>query len=213
MLLVKKLTQTRKELAALTLSGPREDTKGHHLDVLHELENKVDMLQLKLGDASKRFRRSVSKLTTKEIIANLPPDAALVDYLVYKVDGESQLMAAVVTVDDGEPNYSLVTFENNMEAIHVAIRDYRTIIQDEDADDDELLEIGMQTYDMVWKPLNEALAERTVVYLVPDGMLNILPFNALVDEDEEYLAKSLDLHILTSSRDLIPIDVPAATGG
>ncbi|MBF0357061.1 MAG: CHAT domain-containing protein [Magnetococcales bacterium] len=208
-----ELTQARKKLAALTLSGPRDDSKGHHLEALHELENKVDMLQLKLGDASKRFRRSVSKLTTEDIVANLPADAALVDYLVYKVDGKSQLMAAVMTIDDGEPNFSLVTFENDMEAIHLAIRDYRTIIQDEDADDDELLEVGMQTYDMVWKPLNEALADRTEVYLVPDGMLNILPFNALVDGDEEYLAKSLDLHMLTSSRDLIPIDTPAATGG
>ncbi|MBF0380071.1 MAG: tetratricopeptide repeat protein [Magnetococcales bacterium] len=209
----KQLTATRKELASLTLSGPREETKGRHLEVLHELENKVDMLQLKLGDASKRFRRSVSKLTTNEIVANLPEEAALVDYLVYKVEGESRLMAAVVTIDDGEPNYSLVAFEDNMEAIHLAIRDYRTIIQDEDADDDELLEVGMQAYDMVWKPLNDALGERNVVYLVPDGMLNILPFNALVNEDEEYLAKSLDLHILTSSRDLIPIDVPKADGG
>ena len=209
----KQLTQTRKELAALTLSGPNEATKGRHLEALHELENKVDMLQLRLGDASKRFRRSVSKITTEDILANLPEGAALVDYLVYKVGDESRLMAAVLTVEDDEPVYSLVTFEDNMDSIHTAIKDYRTIIQDEDADDDELQEIGMNAYTMVWEPLNEALGDRTVVYLVPDGMLNILPFNALVDADETYLATSLDLHILTSSRDLIPIDVPAATGG
>ncbi|MBF0454561.1 MAG: tetratricopeptide repeat protein [Magnetococcales bacterium] len=208
-----ELTRTRKKLAALTLSGPTDETKRNHLETLHDLENQVDMLQLRLGDASKRFRRSVSKLTADDLLRYLPEEAALVDYLVFKDGKQSRLLAAVVTLEEGEPQYSLVNFDASMKKIHTAIREYRTIIQDEDADEDELLEVGMMVYDMVWSPLKEALDGRTKVYLVPDGMLNILPFNALVDDEGAYLAKSLDLHILTSSRDLIPFETPKAAGG
>jgi CHAT domain-containing protein len=42
------------------------------------------------------------------------------------------------------------------------------------------------------------------VYLIPDGLLNILPFAALVDFDDAYLVETLDFHFLTSGRDLLP---------
>jgi CHAT domain-containing protein len=61
-------------------------------------------------------------------------------------------------------------------------------------------------------PLREAVGELDHVYLVPDGILNILPFNALVDEEEEYLIQNLDLQILTSGRDLLPNEYRLAEG-
>ena len=48
------------------------------------------------------------------------------------------------------------------------------------------------------------------MYLVPDGLLNILPFDALVDEDERRLLETLDLRILSSARDLLPNRLPAS---
>ncbi len=49
--------------------------------------------------------------------------------------------------------------------------------------------------------------------MVPDGLLNILPFNAMVNEEENYLLTALDIHTLSSSRDLIPSGLPLAQGG
>ena len=65
----------------------------------------------------------------------------------------------------------------------------------------------------MWEPLNPALKDRTDVYLVPDGTLNILPISALVEKNRKYLIERIDLHILTSSRDLLPSHIPAAKGG
>ena len=45
-----------------------------------------------------------------------------------------------------------------------------------------------------------------------DGLLNIVPFGALMNEDEEYLIQTHDLHLLTSGRDLLLNEYQLAVG-
>ena len=52
----------------------------------------------------------------------------------------------------------------------------------------------------------------TRICSVLDGVLNILPFNALMTLDEEYLIQTTDIHILTSGRDLLPNDYDLVEG-
>ncbi|MBF0271566.1 MAG: tetratricopeptide repeat protein [Magnetococcales bacterium] len=209
----RRLTTARKKLAALTLSGPTPETKENHLRVLHELEETVDKLQLDLGRESKRFRRSTDPLTLEKMVQYLPEDAVLVDFITYAEHGRNRLVAGTVRREKGKPVFALVSYRTDMDEIQKVIVDYRTAIQDEHLDPEDLIKAGQETHEVVWAPLKEALGERKVVYVVPDGLLNILPFNALVDEEGAYLAKTLDLHILTSSRDLVPSEIPAAQGG
>ncbi|MBF0588628.1 MAG: tetratricopeptide repeat protein, partial [Magnetococcales bacterium] len=205
------LTQKRKKLAALTLSGPTEETADRHLEVIHELEEQIDELERKLGHASKRFQRSIADISVGRLVTSLPDEAVLVDFNVFKENDELRLVAGLMRREDGEAIFGLVKYENLAE-IRKMIKKYRELIQDEDADDDEVLEFGMDVYDQIWEPLEAFLGESEEIYLVPDGMLNILPFNALVTPDEEYMVRSVDLHILTSSRDLLPSMLPQAKG-
>ncbi|MBF0311656.1 MAG: CHAT domain-containing protein, partial [Magnetococcales bacterium] len=209
----RRLTATRKQLAALTLSGPTAETKDNHLKVLNELQESVDKLQLDLGRSSQRFRRSVAKVGVDQLVEHLPEDAALVDFLVYAERGRNRLLAGVLRKENGKGVFTMVPFRTDMDEIQKVIVDYRTKIQEENVDEDELIKMGQETHDVVWLPLKQALDGRKVVYVVPDGMLNILPFSALIDEESAYLAKSMDIHILTSSRDLLPSETPSATGG
>ncbi|MBF0341262.1 MAG: CHAT domain-containing protein, partial [Magnetococcales bacterium] len=212
-LIGRRLTAARKRLAALTLSGPTPETKDNHLQVIHELENTVDKLQLDLGRASKRFRRSVDPVTLEKLVEHLPEGTALVDFLVYGEQGRNRLVAGVLRRDKEKPVFTMVPFRTDMDEMQKVIVNYRTVIQEENVEPDDLTKAGQESYDVVWAPLKAALDKVKTVYVVPDGMLNILPFNALIDEDGVYLAKSLDLHMLTSSRDLLPTEIPAAKGG
>ena len=90
--------------------------------------------------------------------------------------------------------------------------EYRTIIQDDLADDDEIIEAGQLAYELVWAPIRESTGELEYVYLIPDGVLNILPFSALMNDDEQYLIQTTDVHILTSGRDLLPNDDKLSLG-
>ncbi|MBT6458479.1 MAG: CHAT domain-containing protein, partial [Planctomycetaceae bacterium] len=197
------LKSVRKELAALTLSGPTPETKGRHAQALYDLEQQVNELQGQLGRASVRYRSSIAQIGVDSLAAALPESTVLVDFLTYEEGDEQKLLAGIAIKEGEEVRYELVRYADRNE-IEAAVLEYREIIQDDQADEDEMLELGQIAYEQVWEPIHEAIGDFGYVYLIPDGVLNILPFNALVDLDDEYLIQSVDLHVLTSGRDLLP---------
>jgi CHAT domain-containing protein len=210
--LTEALADARETLAQLTLGGPGEGDPLAHLAKLRAEEGRIEDLQRALGRASLRYQQTIEAPSVDELAAELPAEgAALVDFLAYRDDeGTRRLLAAVLQRDpDGSLAVQPVTFAP-LDKIEEGIRYYRELIQDEGVGDDELLEEGMFLYEDVWAPVAEYLDPDLPVYLVPDGLLNILPFDALVDEDERYLLETLDLRVLSSARDLLPHRLPAA---
>lgn len=207
------LMTARKELAALTLSGPTEGTAVSFMEKQHDLKERISELEGELGRASVRFRESSSKISLESLEANLPEDSVLVDYLIFRNEEDvSQLQVALMKNEGGEIHYDHYLYED-LNAVNESISLLREIIQDEFVGEDELIEAGMEAYGTVWAPIAERLGELEKIYLVPDGMLNILPFNAMVNDEESYLLSALDIHSISSSRDLIPSDIPVASGG
>ncbi len=209
--LATRLEDARKELAAKTLSGPTAETKGNHVEVLYQLEQKVNEIQGQIGRASVRFRTSIAGSSSDRLTGEMAEDSALVDFLAYEEDGEQKLLAGVITKFGDEVEYHIVNYDDRA-AIEESISYYREMIQDDLVDEDELAEIGIETYIAVWDPLMDTLGDLDYVYLIPDGLLNIVPFGALMNEDEEYLIQTHDLHLLTSGRDLLPNDYQLAAG-
>ena len=207
------LTAARKELAALTLSGPTAETKDTHMVVISELEKQIDTLQMQLGQASRRFKQSVAEIGVDQLVEVLPDDASLVDFLTYR-DSEDirRLQAGILIKEEGQPVYKILTYEDDLEHIQEKIVEYREAVQDEGLDEEDLMELGQELYNLVWAPVAEVFGERTVIYVVPDDMLNILPFNAMVNPDGDYVLKDMDLHIVSTSRDLLPNQIEEATG-
>ncbi|MBQ74629.1 MAG: hypothetical protein CMQ20_06335 [Gammaproteobacteria bacterium] len=206
-----ELEAARKELAAMTLSGPTPETQGRHVAVLYDLEQKVNELQGELGRASVRYRSSIAQIGVDTLAGVMPEGTALVDFLTYEEDGSAKVLAGIVVNEGGEVRYELVQYPDRGE-IENAIIEYRTIIQDDQADEDDLLELGQIAYELVWQPIDDLIGDTEYVYLIPDGTLNILPFNALINFDEEYLIQTHDLHVLTSGRDLLPNEYRLAQG-
>ena len=89
---------------------------------------------------------------------------------------------------------------------------FRETIQDEEAEEDDFLETGADVYKKVWQPLIPYIKNKSSIYIVPDSILHLLPFDALVNENENYLIESRDLKILSSSRDLVVSALPDAQG-
>ncbi|XOV89061.1 MAG: CHAT domain-containing protein [Pseudomonadota bacterium] len=209
--LADELQQSRKQLAALTLSGPTAETQGRHTEMLYDLEQQVNRLQGELGRASVRFRTSISQVSADTLETVLRDNTALVDFVTYDEGDDRKILAGVMRKQDGDVSYELVRYEDRA-AVEASIVDYRTFIQDDLADEDDILETGQIAYEQVWQPLSDALSDLEYIYVVPDGLLNIVPFNALVDEDETYLIQKQDLHILSSGRDLLPSQFKLAKG-
>jgi CHAT domain-containing protein len=206
-----QLTERRKKLAALTLSGPTEETKDRHLEILAELQDQINRLQGELGRASARFRKTVQPIAADQVVAALPDDGVLVDFIQFTAQGKSRLVAATLRKDGGKPVFGVVDY-GDPAPIDAAILKYRKDIQNEELDLDEVLDSGAATYQLIWKPLEAAVAGRSNAYVVPDATLNILPFAALVNKGK-YLIEQVDLHVYTSGRNLLPTALPPAQGG
>lgn len=206
------LTKARKALAALILAGPTPETKDTHLQTIHATEERIALLEGQLGRASVKFRETVARATLDDVVKAMPPGAALVDFLAYKENGRDRLLAAVLINAPKKPQYALVKYDDPA-AINIAVADYRKAIQDEEMDEKEMRAVGRKTFDLVMKPLAKALGKATNLFVVPDGILNILPFSALVNDKDHYLIEDVDLHVVSSVRDLIPSRIAPANGG
>jgi len=200
-----ELMAKKKKLASLTLAGPVESGATGFLLQIEQLENEIEELQGELGRASIRFRTSRQKITPEIIVSRMGAEDIFLDYFIFMnpKQGKYQLVALIAQKDKtGQPLFQKVVFDD-MDLIGKLIENFRSTIQDEDADEDEVKEEGFLLFEKIWQPLIEHFNNKTTIYLIPDGLLNILPFDALVDEDQEYIIQTFDLIILSSGRDLI----------
>ncbi len=53
------------------------------------------------------------------------------------------------------------------------------------------------------KPIRPLLGNTKTILLSPDSQLNLIPFAALIDENNQYLVENYSINYLTTGRDLI----------
>lgn len=63
-------------------------------------------------------------------------------------------------------------------------------------------DLGRRLDDLLMQPLRPILGGATTLYLSPDGILNLLPFAALVDEQDRYLLETFSFNYVSTGRDL-----------
>ncbi|MBF0109672.1 MAG: CHAT domain-containing protein [Magnetococcales bacterium] len=206
-----RLKNLRKKFTALTLSGPTPQTGTRHLSYLNALEEKIERLEGELGRASQKYRQSVAPVGIDDLVAHLPDQSLLVDFIVYHTDDKQMLLAATLRMDEDTPHFQLITYDD-FDGIKTLIAEFRESIQSEELEEDEVKQVGQKLYRQLWGPIAHVAGSLEKVFIVPDGLLNIAPFNALVNEEEEFLLKAVDLYILPSSRDLVPRETPRAKG-
>ena len=74
----------------------------------------------------------------------------------------------------------------------------------------EDLEVAAQeAYAAIYKPLEDRLIDKKALYVVPEDMLYLLPYDAMMDDEGEFLIKRQGVRILSSSRDLVDKKAPA----
>jgi CHAT domain-containing protein/tetratricopeptide (TPR) repeat protein len=68
----------------------------------------------------------------------------------------------------------------------------------------EYREAGEKLRELVWDPMAGDLKDEKMALIVPDGVLNLVPFSALPQGEGYLVEHGPVVHILTSERDLIP---------
>lgn len=64
-------------------------------------------------------------------------------------------------------------------------------------------DLGRRLDALLMQPIRARIGSATQIHLSPDGLLNLVPFGALVDERDRYLIESFTFNYVSSGRDLI----------
>jgi CHAT domain-containing protein/Tfp pilus assembly protein PilF len=214
--LLDQLNATTAELAGLALKAPDAARSEARLSAIGALEVKKERLEAELAEHSAEFRAQMQPVTLEAVQASMPDDAALLEFAVFRpFDPRAERNADAY----GPPHYAAYVVRKLVAPVGLdlgvastidhAIDAFRQALRDPTRTD---LRARARTVDeRVFQPLRVSLGGAERLLISPDGELNLVPFEALVDEQGRYLIERYTMSYLTSGRDLLRMQAPRAS--
>jgi CHAT domain-containing protein len=211
-----RLHETNAELARLALSPPGDAKPEQRQQALARLEARKEQLEATLSEHSAELRAQLQPVTLASVQAAIPDDAVLLEFAVFRpFDPKAERnadayapahyaayvirkRAAPIGVDLGP----VATLDRLIDRLRAGLRDPHDV---------EVTARARAVDERVMRPLRASLGGATRLLISPDGELNLVPFEALVDEGGCYLIERFATTYLTSGRDLLRMQVPSAT--
>jgi len=215
--LIDKLNETTTELAGLLLDG-REDTPlAEYNTKIKTLTDEREKLE---DDISRRAAGPYTKsqsVTLDAVRSLIPANAALVEFAVY-TPAETDLAAGIRKSGGDEPRYAAYVVRNqgavkwldigSAKEINGLVADYREVLRDKTKDASRL---ARAVDGKIMQPVRALLGDAKQLLVSPDGDLNLIPFEALVNENGHYLVENYSFTYLTSGRDLLRMQTARAS--
>jgi CHAT domain-containing protein len=164
-------------------------------------------LEEELGSRSVRFRQHVQPVTISAVQAALPADSALVEFALFTPRGlqakktQAPRYLAYLLPAQGRPKWVDL---GEASKIDRAVAEWRNALRNPRRPPKQLARI---VDDKLMRPVRSLLKElpgQTLrLIIAPDDKLNLIPFAALVDEQNKYLVERYTISYLTSGRDLL----------
>ena len=205
--LMDQLQESSADLAKIAFGGARPGDPGVRASIA-QLESRRDQLEASLGQQSAPFRAAIQPVTLESVQAAVPGDAALVEFAVFrpfnpdaKQDEDAYApshYAAYIILQHGAPTGMDLGTVENIDALVVGLR---TALRD--PNNSEVRGRGRALDEKVMRPLRPFLNGATRVLISPDGGLNLVPFETLVDEHGRYLIERYATTYVTTGRDLL----------
>ena len=208
----RQLSDERSQLAILTLKGPDSSNAAQYRAVIKQREDEVDRLEAEVSRRSLEFRTQATPITLAAVQAALPVGAALIEFARYRPVGdhaESPLLpryAAYVLIAGHDAQWAdlgdAASLDRSLEAWRMALRDpSRTDVR----------RLARVVDARIMQPIRQWLGTAHHVFVSPDGPLNLVPFAALVDEQNHYLVERFTITYLTNGRDLLRLQASRAS--
>jgi CHAT domain-containing protein/Tfp pilus assembly protein PilF len=209
--LLEQLIQKQTQLSNLTFQRPETIKSPEiHRQQLTNLQNETQQLEDKLSRRSAEFRNLSQPITLEAIQKLIPTNAALVEIVRY------QPFNPKATKDSekfGNSHYAVyILFANGeikaqdlgeAQPIDEQVTAFRRTLADSKTPIPQLQKSARQLDEKLMQPIRQLLGNTKTLLLSPDSALNLIPFEALVDENNQYLVENYQITYLTSGRDLL----------
>lgn len=209
-ILLDSLKKVTSQLAQKILSGAENTTAEKREKQIRELEEQKEQLEQEISRRSSEFRSRIQPATISSIQAAIPENAALIEFAIYRpfnpqAVGEDEKKAF------GEPHYvayvvrrqgviqwkdlgATKTIDESIEIFRQSLRDVKR---------KDYKQIAHTLDEKIMSPLRAFLGDAKHLMISPDGNLSLIPFEALVDEKNQYAVENYSFTYLTSGRDLL----------
>ena len=203
------LIQVRQRLARLVLEGPGKEGPADYQKRIADLTEQKESLEGRLSRLSQAFSRQkkTRTATTADIASFLPEGAALVeitrvsDFDFKKIKwGNSRYLAFVLPAGKGA-SVSLVDLGNG-DDIDREIEVFRKSLRESRTSGAVLTKQSKDLYRKVFGPIRKALGDSKQIFLSPDGSLNLIPFELLMDDKGRYAIETHTFHYVAAGRDI-----------
>jgi CHAT domain-containing protein len=211
------LNSVRSQLARLSLSPMGSSTNpAVHRQQLAMLEARKERLESELSADSAELRMSLGPVTVEAVQAAMPDDAALIEFAVFrpfdpKIDINAEAYApahyAAYVIRKSAPPRGFDL--GPAKSIDELVDNLRQAIRDPHRDDAQAL--ARVVDERVLRPLRVAVGDATRLLISPDGDLNLIPFEALIDPQGQFAIERYTMTYLTSGRDLLRMQVARAS--
>ena len=176
---------------------------------LAELDTKAKQLEDQISRRSAEFRSLSQPITLESIQKLIPANAALVEIVRYQPFNPK----APENQRFGNPRYAVYILYPNgdikakdlgeAKPIDDKLIYFRDNLADAETRLPQLQKSARQLDETLMQPIRQLLGDTKTILLSPDAGLNLIPFEALVDENNQYLVENYHITYLTSGRDLL----------
>jgi CHAT domain-containing protein/Tfp pilus assembly protein PilF len=208
--LLEQYLSIRSQYARQYLRGAQNIAPEQHHKNLAELQRQKREIEIRLSEKSGQFAEVNRRVTLGDVQNSLPEDAVLVEWIRY------QPFDAKVRVQEGRQQparYAACMLARHLTPTCLDLNDAETIDAAALAFHRAVAlglehRVAARTLDaLIVAPLRRTLGSTRKLYLSPDGMLQFIPFAALIHQDadgsEHYLVEQFELVHVTGGRDLV----------
>ncbi|HKX32320.1 MAG TPA: CHAT domain-containing tetratricopeptide repeat protein [Blastocatellia bacterium] len=201
-----QLAEARSQLADLTLRDSGGATPESYPARLKPLEEQVETLEAALSARSAEFRAQTQPVTLGAVQATLPADSLLIEFVLFTPQpplagkNSSPRYLAYLLAAQGPPKCVDL---GEAAPIDRAVKTWRQALRETRVDVKRLARIVDEKIMRPVRSMAEQSGEIRQLLIAPDGTLNLIPFAALVDEENRYLVERYTISYLTSGRDLL----------
>lgn len=213
--LLDRLNATTADLARVALKVPETWHPEARQNAIRDLEAKKEHLENELAEHSAAFRAEMQPVTLEAVQAAVPEHSALLEFAIFRpfnprgernseAYGPAHYAAYVLRRRGAPRGFDL----GPADAIDTAIDGLKQSLRDPNRND--FTERAHAVDDLVMRPLRASLRGAARLLISPDGELNLVPFEALIDKHDQYLIERYSVSYLTSGRDLLRMQATRA---
>jgi len=201
---------SQRKLAQLVVSGAAHPDDPDTHDLFETARRNAEEMERRYVRLASVKAAPGDSVHLETLLAHLEPDEALVAFAVgAPIHGETTLGAFVVTGTDPRPRWidlgPLRPAETEVGAWLGSMGTPYASPDEGGSAEEECRELGTRVRAHLWDPVAEYLENARAVYVVPEGIVNEVPWLALPEPGDMYLADGArTIRVLQAERDLLP---------